>query len=168
MKCWLRKGLAMEGLAGRGAVPYPNCRRAMPSLPRGRQARHTRPLVASVFTAASAQNSNELPVVISSKLSHRRGDRSPPPTPRTTADHLDPRPTRGGLAPLRRPGRRPSLGPRRKGAATAGWRRRRRASFRREAHTCPRGTCRAPRARRGPRARRILGQSEMTFVKIQA
>ena len=39
MKCWLRKGLAMEGLAGRGAVPYPNCRRAMSSLPRGRQAR---------------------------------------------------------------------------------------------------------------------------------
>ena len=33
------QGLGNGGLAGRGAVPYPNCRRAMSSLPRGRQAR---------------------------------------------------------------------------------------------------------------------------------
>ena len=38
------QGLGNGGLAGRGAVTYPAAR-AMPSLPRGRQARHPRPLL---------------------------------------------------------------------------------------------------------------------------
>ena len=126
----------------------------MPSLPRGRQASHARPLVASVFTAASANLRETRAHSVSSKLRHRRDDRSPPPTPRRTADRLDPRPTRGGSTPLRNPGRRPSRGPRRRGAATVYEQRPTHVSFRKEAHTCPGGTSRAPRARRGPRPRR--------------
>ena len=140
-------------------MPYPNCRRAMPSLPRGRQARHPRPLVASVFTAASNQthtysvHRNELPVV-SSQLRPRRGDRSPPPTPRTTAGRPDPRPTRGGSRRRGRPGRRPSRDPRCKGAATVYEQRPIHVFFRKGAHTCPRDTSRAPRARRARRPRK--------------
>ena len=93
-------------------------------------------------------------IQVSSQLRPRRDDRSPRQAPRRTAGPRDRRPTRGGSRRVKRPGRRPSLAPRYRVAATVCWRRRRRAFFRKEGHTCPRGTSRAPRARRGPPARR--------------